>query len=170
MGTCVRGHDYRHHSHYDRFPALQKYFIQGLTSGAVKGSALRQRFVFLTLLVVISFVLNSCSINWTSPLTKTGENVSTIKINNIHYEKAFTHPGESLRWSVVVESTAEKAISGELVCKISYLGNSLYVLSQRVTLQSGSRDTTSNGCRHPSLRAATEWMSLWSLRMDQHQK
>jgi len=65
--------------------------------------------------------------------------MSKVKINSIHFEKAFTTPGESASWTVVITSTSKEPVSGNLVCEINFLDQSLKTIQQDITLHEGEQ-------------------------------
>jgi dextranase len=66
--------------------------------------------------------------------------MSAISIIDIHFEKAFTRPGEISRWTVVVHCEDLKSISAEVISTLSYLDQKLETIAKTIYLTTGEHE------------------------------
>jgi len=97
---------------------------------------LRKLVIFL--IIGKMLLLAGCSADL-SPLiiTKTPSNLETVEMNKvtiqtIHFEKAYFHPGEPAKWSVIISSDSSKEMTIRLVSRISHLDRIITEITQDI--------------------------------------
>jgi dextranase len=97
---------------------------------------LRKLVIFL--IIGTMLLLAGCSADL-SPLiiTKTPSNLETVEMNKvtiqtIHFEKAYFHPGEPAKWSVIISSDSSKEMTIRLVSRISHLDRIITEITQDI--------------------------------------
>ncbi|NTV36378.1 MAG: hypothetical protein HGA53_05445 [Anaerolineaceae bacterium] len=66
--------------------------------------------------------------------------MSEISIKHIRFEKAFTHPGEITRWTVVIQNVGKESVTLEVISRLSHLGQIVETISETISLTQGDQE------------------------------
>ena len=98
------------------------------------------KLALLVCLLSACLILNSIVQPLSDIQKETEITMSAISIINIHFEKSYTRPGKTSRWTVVVHSTNQDKVSAEVISTLSYLDQSLVTITKTTTLTIGDQE------------------------------